>query len=62
MLNGWWAFVDVVPGRIRDISANALTQRQEQFWEDVEDGLDEIENYYKRRDMNIDRIRRFGMR
>ena len=46
----------------RDIRLGALTERQEQFWEDVEDGLDDIEKYYRERGMNIDRIRRFGMR
>ncbi len=46
----------------RDIRLDALTERQEQFWEDVEDGLNDIETYYRERGGNIDRIRRFGMR
>ena len=41
---------------------HALTERQEQFWEDVEDGLDDIERFYREKGENIDRIRRFGMR
>jgi hypothetical protein len=40
----------------------ALTERQMQFWEDVEDGLDDIENVYASKGQNIDRIRVFGKR
>ena len=36
----------------------ALTQRQLQFWEDVEDGLDDVERLYGA----IPRIRQFGKR
>jgi hypothetical protein len=46
----------------RNFCLGALTERQEQFWEDVEEGLDGIENYYVERGGNINRIRRFGMR
>jgi aspartate beta-hydroxylase len=31
-----------------------------QFWEDVEDGLDDIEAFYARRQQDIDRIRQFA--
>jgi hypothetical protein len=40
----------------------ALTDRQMQFWEDVEDGLDDIEDFYNKQGANIDRIRQFGLR
>ena len=39
-----------------------LTIRQVQFWEDVESGLDDIENFYKKKGQSIDRIRQFGKR
>jgi hypothetical protein len=35
---------------------SALTERQMQFWEDVEEGLLDIEEFYKKSDMGIDRI------
>lgn len=38
----------------------ALTERQQQFWEVVENGLDDIEERYKSKGENIDRIRQFG--
>ena len=38
----------------------ALTERQMQFWEDVEDGLDDIENFYAKKGQSIDRIRQFS--
>jgi hypothetical protein len=41
---------------------NALTERQMQFWEDVEDGLDGIEEFYRKKGQDIDRIREFGKR
>lgn len=63
------AFVEMLPGRMeRKVMVrnnghlHALTERQEQFWEDVEDGLDDIERFYREKGENIDRIRRFGMR
>ena len=40
----------------------ALTERQMQFWEDVESGLDDIENFYAKKGQSIDRIRQFGKR
>jgi len=41
----------------------ALTERQMQFWEDVEDGLKDIEKFYKeQKDMDIDRIQQFALR
>ena len=40
---------------------NALTERQLQFWEDVEEGLDDIEAFWdKKAGLDIDRIRTFG--
>eukprot|EP00533_Pseudo-nitzschia_delicatissima_P014603 CAMPEP_0197272608 /NCGR_PEP_ID=MMETSP1432-20130617/10133_1 /TAXON_ID=44447 /ORGANISM="Pseudo-nitzschia delicatissima, Strain UNC1205" /LENGTH=322 /DNA_ID=CAMNT_0042738171 /DNA_START=53 /DNA_END=1017 /DNA_ORIENTATION=+ len=63
------AFVNTLAGQTkrtslvdRDIRLDALTERQEQFWEDVEDGLNDIETFYRERGGNIDRIRKFGMR
>ena len=42
---------------------HALTERQQQFWEDVESGLDDIEEFYKsKKGLDIDRIRQFGRR
>jgi len=40
----------------------ALTERQMQFWEDVEDGLNDVEQVYASKGQNIDRIRTFGKR
>lgn len=41
----------------------ALTERQQQFWEDVESGLDDVEDYYlNQKGLDIDRIRQFGRR
>jgi hypothetical protein len=40
----------------------ALTERQMQFWEDVEDGLDDIEKFYAKKGQAIDRIRQFSKR
>lgn len=39
---------------------HALTERQMQFWEDVDAGLDDIENFYVKKDQDIDRIRKFA--
>jgi hypothetical protein len=33
-----------------------------QFWEDVEEGLDDIEEFYAKKGQNIERIRDFGKR
>ena len=41
---------------------DALSERQMQFWEDVEDGLDDIESFYAKKSLSIDRIRQFGKR
>lgn len=67
--DGSQAFLDTLPRRRnksvmvdRNVCLDALTERQEQFWEDVEEGLDDIENYHRERGQNIDRIRRFGVR
>ena len=44
-------------------SLHALSERQQQFWEDVESGLGDIESYYKNKmGQDIDRIRLFGRR
>lgn len=41
----------------------ALSERQLQFWEDVEDGLDDIEDFYvKKYNQDIARIRTFAKR
>jgi len=36
---------------------SALTERQMQFWEDVSDGLDDIEDFYAKKGQDIERIR-----
>jgi hypothetical protein len=41
---------------------SALTERQMQFWEDVDAGLDDIENFYAKTGKGIDRIRVFSKR
>jgi Aspartyl/Asparaginyl beta-hydroxylase len=39
----------------------ALTERQVQFWEDVDDGLNDIEQFYEKKSgQDIDRIRQFS--
>ena len=40
---------------------DALTERQLQFWEDVEEGLDDIENFFAKKGQRIDRIRKFAL-
>ena len=42
-------------------SLAALTERQMQFWEDVDDGLDDIESFFAKKGLDIDRIRAFGV-
>ena len=37
-------------------------ERQMQFWEDVEDNLDDIESVYKEKGMDIERLRGFARR
>ena len=39
-----------------------LTDRQLQFWEDVDEGLDDIESFWEKKNKNIDRIRLFALR
>ena len=39
-----------------------LTDRQLQFWEDVDEGLDDIESFWGKKSENIDRIRLFALR
>jgi hypothetical protein len=46
--------------RASPTALTALTERQLQFWEDVDAGLDDIENFYAKKNQNIDRIRRFA--
>jgi hypothetical protein len=42
---------------------SALTERQMQFWEDVEEGLNDIEAFYiSSKGLNIDRVRQFSRR
>jgi hypothetical protein len=40
----------------------ALTERQMQFWEDVDEGLIDVEQVYSAKGQDIDRIRKFGKR
>jgi hypothetical protein len=50
-------------GRASTTASYALTERQMQFWEDVDKGLDDIENYFKdKKGQDIDRIRQFAKR
>ena len=67
--HGCRAFLEIFPGRTkipllvyRNVHLRALTDRQVQFWEDVDSGLNDIEKYYNKQGLKIDRIRRFGMR
>lgn len=43
-------------------SLSVLTERQMQFWEDVDTGLDDIEAFYAAKDLDIDRVRQFAKR
>lgn len=40
----------------------ALTERQMQFWEDVDEGLEDIELFFGKKGQSIDRIRQFAQR
>jgi hypothetical protein len=40
----------------------ALSERQMQFWEDVDKGLDDIEAFFAKKGQDIDRIRQFTKR
>lgn len=65
LFEGCRAFVNVSPvvsSSPAHISLHALTERQQQFWEDVEDGLDDVAAFYEKKGGNINRVRRFGMR
>jgi hypothetical protein len=49
--------------RASTTASYALSERQMQFWEDVDTGLDDIENYFKdMKGQDIDRIRQFAKR
>jgi len=41
-------------------SLSALTERQMQFWEDVDTGLDDVEAFYATNGLDIDRVRQFA--
>lgn len=55
-------FIGETSSRVCHEPLSALTERQMQFWEDVEEGLDDIEAFYAKQGLDIDRIRRFGKR
>jgi hypothetical protein len=46
----------------RTLLGAKLTDRQLQFWEDAEDGIDDIAKFWDKKGQNIDRIRLFGKR
>jgi hypothetical protein len=49
--------------RAPSTASYALSERQMQFWEDVDKGLDDIENFFeKNKGQDIDRIRQFTKR
>ena len=62
----WLASLAFLPPAVTttrsSLCLSALTERQMQFWEDVEEGLDDIENFYAKKGEDIDRIRQFGRR
>ncbi len=58
----WAAATTKFCRRTASFSLSALTNRQLQFWEDVEDGLDDIANFWEKNGQSIDRIRIFGRR
>jgi hypothetical protein len=45
---------------IAPTTLSALTERQMQFWEDVEEGLNDIEKFFAKSGQSINRIRDFG--
>jgi hypothetical protein len=54
-----------IPRDAHDVSlirSYALTERQLQFWEDVDIGLRDIEDYYEKNGQDIQRIRKFVSR
>jgi hypothetical protein len=57
--SGWGASSCRKPGSC----LSALTERQMQFWEDVDEGLNDIEALYaSSKSMDIDRVRQFAKR
>lgn len=52
--------VSVTSSSPSSTALGALTERQMQFWEDVDAGLDDIENFYVKKGQDIDRIRIFA--
>eukprot|EP00581_Thalassiosira_minuscula_P007558 CAMPEP_0183703464 /NCGR_PEP_ID=MMETSP0737-20130205/1200_1 /TAXON_ID=385413 /ORGANISM="Thalassiosira miniscula, Strain CCMP1093" /LENGTH=345 /DNA_ID=CAMNT_0025930223 /DNA_START=101 /DNA_END=1138 /DNA_ORIENTATION=+ len=58
------AFQSVQYGRARSklTALNVLTPRQLQFWEDVDDGLDDVEKFYEAKGQSMERIRTFCQR
>jgi hypothetical protein len=48
--------------RFHTTCLKALTNRQLQFWEDVDEGLDEIASFVGKDGQNIERIRQFCRR
>lgn len=63
----WWILSSEVHGFLAAPSSihpsstlDALTERQLQFWEDVDTGLTDIENFYAKKGQDIDRIRIFA--
>lgn len=53
------AFQSWVLSSVRCSALNALTPRQLQFWEDVDDGLADVEKFYEAKGQSMDRIRTF---
>ncbi|KAL7569311.1 hypothetical protein ACA910_016854 [Epithemia clementina (nom. ined.)] len=45
----------------RHAPLNALSERQLQFWEDVETGLADIEKYYEKKEQSLARINQFAL-
>lgn len=56
------AFQSGVRSVARCTTLNVLSPRQLQFWEDVDDGLVDIDKFYGAKGQNIDRIRTFCQR
>lgn len=50
------------PSRAWSTASYALTERQLQFWEDVDGGLNDIENFFAKEGQDIDRVRQFAKR
>lgn len=56
------AFQTGIRSTARCTALNALTPRQLQFWEDVDDGLFDIEKFYEDKGQSMERIRTFCAR